>query len=374
MNDYNEIEVINLNNYIMPSSIPYLGSKYILNGINHSFFQYIKERYYGSPTNASIINSYVNYIIGEGLVEKSGFNINRYISKKDLRLICQDFKMYGQFSIQVIWSQGSKLLKQEPRPIQFKHINTERIGLSLGKDGKVDAYWYCFDWKFQGRYRPTLYPKFTGEYTGNDVEIINFSRISSEPYYPQPDYISGLQWSQVEEELSNSAINHVLNGFSAGKIINCRGGVPPTEELREEYKNKIIEKLTGSSNKNKAIVNFSNGLDSGSDIEVTNLQIDQLDAQLVYFSTEAQTKLLMAHSVVNPILFGIKDSTGLGNNADEMTQALKTLYRSNINPMREVIIDALEWLLSFSEDNLSLEFKDFEELTVVDEPKNNITQ
>jgi hypothetical protein len=42
-----------------------------------------------------------------------------------------------------------------------------------------------------------------------------------------------------------------LNGFSAGKVINCKGGVPPTDELRETYKNKIIEKLTGTTNKNK---------------------------------------------------------------------------------------------------------------------------
>jgi hypothetical protein len=30
-----------------------------------TFFKYIKDRYNGSPTNAGIINSYVNYIIGE---------------------------------------------------------------------------------------------------------------------------------------------------------------------------------------------------------------------------------------------------------------------------------------------------------------------
>jgi hypothetical protein len=48
-----------------------------------------------------------------------------------------------------------------------------------------------------------------------------------------------------------------LNGFSAGKVINCKGGVPPTDE-RETYKNKIIEKLTGTTNKNKTIVSFQN--------------------------------------------------------------------------------------------------------------------
>jgi hypothetical protein len=89
-------------------------------------FKYIKDRYNGSPTNAGIINSYVNYIIGEGLIEISNFNINKYISKRDIRLICQDYKLYGQFTLQIIWSQGSKVLKEEPYPIQFKHINTEK--------------------------------------------------------------------------------------------------------------------------------------------------------------------------------------------------------------------------------------------------------
>jgi hypothetical protein len=96
------------------------------------------------------------------------------------------------------------------------------------------------------------------------------------------------------------AINQCIE-WTAGKVINCKGGVPPTDELRETYKNKIIEKLTGTTNKNKTIVSFSNGID-GNEIEVTNIQIDQLDAQLVYFSEEAERKIFKAHSVVNPIL------------------------------------------------------------------------
>jgi hypothetical protein len=52
-----------------------------------------------------------------------------------------------------------------------------------------------------------------------------------------------------------------------------------------------------------------------------------------------------------------------------MKEALKTLYRSNINPMREVIIDSLEYLIGFSEPNISLKFKDFEELRIEEEVK-----
>jgi hypothetical protein len=371
MNDYN-IEVLNLNNYITPVVDIHIGKKFITNGVNNDFFKYIKDRYNGSPTNAGIINSYVNYIIGEGLIEISNFNINKYISKRDIRLICQDYKLYGQFTLQIIWSQGSKVLKEEPYPIQFKHINTEKIGLNLDESGDINGYWYSFNWSQQTRYKPRLYPKFDGVYKDNAIELLTFNRISSEPYFPQPDYLSGLQYAHLEEELSNSAINHVLNGFSAGKVINCKGGVPPTDELRETYKNKIIEKLTGTTNKNKTIVSFSNGIDGGNEIEVTNIQIDQLDAQLVYFSEEAERKIFKAHSVVNPILFGSNDKSGFGNNKDEMKEALKTLYRSNINPMREVIIDSLEYLMGFSEPNISLKFKDFEELRIEEEVKNNI--
>jgi hypothetical protein len=45
---------------------------------------------------------------------------------------------------------------------------------------------------------------------------------------------------------------------------------------------------------------------------------------------------------------------------------LKTLY--HINP-REVIIDSLEYLIGFSEPNISLKFKDFEELRIEEEEK-----
>lgn len=367
-----DVTIFNLNNYVVPNCKPSMGNKYILNGNNNSFFQYIKERYIGSPTNAAIINSYVNYIIGQGLVEKSDFNVNQYISKRDVRLICQDFKMYGQFTIEVVWSQGSKLLNEEKKPIKFKHINTEKVGLSIDNRGKINGYWYSFDWTNQQKYKPQFFNKFTGEPSDNDVELITFCRISSEPYFPQPDYLSGLQYAHQEEELSNSGINHIMNGFSGGTVVNCKGGIPATEEERQRITKKIEEKLTGSSNQNRLIVSFSNGLDAGNDIEVNTLQVKGLDAQLVYFSEEAQNKLLMSHSVVNPILFGAKDSTGLSNNADEMKQALKTLYRSNINPMREVIIDSLEWLFRFIKPETLLEFKDFDELMIKDDPKNDL--
>jgi len=365
----NDIEIINLNNYVLPDISPQFGKKWTLNGEQNSFFKYIKERFNGSPTNAGIIKAYSKYIYGNGLADLKGNNIHKFISKQDVKLICESYKIYGQFTLQVIWSQGSKLLKQEPQPIQFKYMNTAKIGLSLNTIGEVDGYFYSYDWENTSKYKPKFYPKFDGIYKENPIEVITFSRTSDEDYFANPDYLSGLQWAHIEEEMSNSAINHILNGFSAGKIINCRGGVPATEELRQEYRNKILSKLTGSNNTNKVIVSFSNGLDSGTDIDIKNIEVSQLDTQLVYFSEEAMRKIFAAHEVVSPILFGDRSGSGLGSNSGEMIEALKIMYRQSINPMREDILDSLQFLFKHTDvPNVELAFDDFEELKI---SKNN---
>ena len=118
------IETFDLNNYVLPKIIVNSNTKHILNGANNSFFTYIKERYNGSPTNAGVINSYVNYIIGEGLIDKNGINIKQYLSKRDLTLFCQDYVLYGQYTPQILWSRGLKAMKNveaiAPKPLLLK--------------------------------------------------------------------------------------------------------------------------------------------------------------------------------------------------------------------------------------------------------------
>jgi len=352
------VHIINLNNYVLPDITPSHSRKWVLNGDNNSFFNYVRQRYKGSPTNSGIINSYVSYIISAGLIEKKGGNLKKYISKKDLRLICQDFKIYGQFSVSVIWSQGSNLLNLEPKPIQIKYIPTFKLGLNLSKYGDVDGYWYSFDWENTSKYKPVLYKKFTGIYAENHpVEMLTINRVSSEDYFPNPDYLAGLQYAQLEEELSNSAISHVNNGFSAGTIITIKGNVPEIT-VQEGIRNKLTKELTGSSKSNKTIIGFSSGED-GAGIDVQTLQVKGLDQQLVYFSEEAQRKLFIAHSVTNPILFGIPSPSGFASASEDRITSLKHLFQSNINPIREEIIEGLEFILKFAEPEFELEFENF---------------
>lgn len=371
---------VNLSDYKIPEVKNYIGKKYILNGEKNEFFRHIKDRYTYSRTNSGIINSYINYIVGEGLIDERGSNVRKYLSKRDLILIVTDFKLYGQFTLEIIWSQGSKLLKIEPEIVKIKHIPTSRVGLNVDEKGAINGYWYCFDWKDQIRYKPKFYHKFDGSpkykttESGEKVligeEFITISRITDEPYFPQPDYISGIQFAQLEQDLLNMMVNDVQNGFSAGTVITVEGQIP-SEDVRESYTKKLVEGTTGTTNKNKVIVAYTNGFDKGANIKVEKLQIDQLDQRIQVYSEEAVKGLMAAHGVTNPILFGVKEGSGFSNNADEMVQATKSLYRSNINPLREVIIDGLESILKIIDPNISLKFKDFEDLQIGDSNQKN---
>lgn len=362
-NNY-DIDIINLNNYVIPEIKVSIGTKYILNGDNNQFFKYVEDRYRGSVTNSAIIDKFVYYIIGEGLIDKGGVDINKYISEEDINLICLDFKMHGQYSLQVIWSQGSKILKEEPKPIRFKWIPTSSLGIDPNLSGQMDGYWYSFDWSNKTRYKPRFFPKFDGIYKeGYEIEILTVKRVSQNHYFPFPDYLAGLQYAKIEEENSNGLYNAVTSGFSGLTVINCRGGVPATEELRRETTKKLEEKTTGSNNQSRLVVAYSDSIDTGiNNIDVQNFETLDLDKKLQFSTEEAKSKLFTAHKVSNPILFGAPKPSGFGNNAEEMVAAKKEVYSSNINPMRKEIIRGLKFLFKFSEPNIDLEFQDFEDL------------
>jgi hypothetical protein len=69
---------------------------------------------------------------------------------------------------------------------------------------------------------------------------------------------------------------------------------------------------------------------------------------------------MISHRVTSPILFGIKDNTGLGNNANEMESAFNELMINVIAPKKEVILDALMEIFSDNGIVIDLDFSHLE--------------
>ena len=94
----NDIRLLQLSNYVRPKLQENKAKNWVLNGKNNEFYQYIIDRFNGSPTNAAIVDSYYNLIYGNGLRCRNN-NTNAWINflsilrPKEVRKIVSDLSL-----------------------------------------------------------------------------------------------------------------------------------------------------------------------------------------------------------------------------------------------------------------------------------------
>ena len=121
-----DLRVINLSTYTSPEIKEVKHKDYIKYGEHNDYFQYLIDRYNGSPTNNAIINGISEMIFGKGLdATDSSQKPNEYAQMKVLftndcvRKLVYDLKLMGQCAIQVIYSKDrSKIAQLEHLPVE----------------------------------------------------------------------------------------------------------------------------------------------------------------------------------------------------------------------------------------------------------------
>lgn len=326
---------------------PIFGRNWVTNGVDNVNFQSYKDCYDDSPTNASIINSYVSYMFGEGIAE-----ITKYLSLEDQEKCMKDLYLYGGCSLQVIWNIDKKPLKLEYMPIYKLGVNYD------SKTQKVDGYWYSYDWKNRGRYRPVMYPVFDGKYNAEQpLQVIYIRRPTSETFFPVPDYISGLNWARIEGEIANAGINKYLNGMEDITVINSNNGMISDEVEAEKEANELRKKVTGSTNNGRVVVSLNEGIENA--LTIDRVAPPEMAQHNVFYSEEAERKLIVAHSAPPVVFAGSNSGNGFSSNAEERQTAIKDLYRKKINPYRSTFINGILPFMKMVGFEV-LEFKDFE--------------
>ena len=356
------IEHVEFSAYETGITKPAIGTKYTLNGIDNANFKRYQDSYDDSPTNAFIIKTIVNYIIGDGLEDKKGkINPHDYLSKSDLRLICHDFKLTGSAFPQIINFQG--------KPVKIKHDHVVRYGLNIDIDPKsndymdVNGYWWCWDYKQKYQFPPKFYPKF-GNSEG--IEVMHIKQLSSEPYFPYPDWFSGLKSAKIESALIDDAINHVSRGFQGKTIININNGSMMSDDEKEEIKKKIKEGWTGTENADGVTISINDSAEEA--IVVDTIEPRGRNEQFVTYDETAEIKLMAAHSAMN-ILFQRPGSSGFSNNADEIATATDSLYLGVINPIREILLESFNAIFKKIDSDCDIDFVNFQqEKAIVNQP------
>jgi len=353
------LHIVDMNRYVKVDiqSLINTSQKWITNGADNSYFIEVENAYLGSPTNQSIIDNFTNYILGDGLIDENNtIDVEAILPEEDLRNAVMDFKLQGACAFQVIYNFGGSVSK-------LYYVPTKSLAVNREEDitDEPTSYWYSFDWRFRTKYRPEQIPAF-GYGDGLQTEILYIKRQSAQPVYALPDWQSGIQYCQTEEELSNYYNKHIKNNFSAGKIVNINQGSTDSEEAMDEAERSIVNKVTGSNNAGNLIVSFNDNYENRTTVD--SIEITDAYSQFQFLSTECLEKIMLSHKVNDRGLFGLPMPSGFSSVAEQMIQSLKILYRSQINPSRKILVKGLEKAFKKNSPNVKLKFEDYEELRV----------
>ena len=360
------LEFIQLQSYTAPSIIEQKNKDWVQYGDDNNYYQYLIDLYHGSPTNNACIKGIADQIYGLGLeVSGTSKNLPGYIEFKkmfaadDLRAVIMDLKMLGQASFQLIKSKDKK------KYVQAKHFPQQTLRPAKCNDkGEIEKYYYYPDWaNIKRGTQPTEIRAWGYDQNANEC-ILTIKPYSTGSFYFAPvDYQGGTQYANLESEISNFHINNIMNGLAPSMLINFNNGQPPAE-VKDTVESQIKAKFGGSSNAGRFIISWNDGKDSAADI--TPVQLSDAHNQYQFLSSESMQKVMVSHRVVSPLLLGIKDGTGFGNNADELKSASILFDNVVIRPFQRLVIDAVTKVLNHNGFHLNMYFKTLQPLEFTD--------
>ena len=355
------IHFIQLADYQAPKITENKREQWVDFGEDNNYYQFLIDRYNGSTTNNAVINNITKLIYGKGLTATdANRKPNEYaqmkmlFSKDTIKKIAKDLKLLGEYNLQLIYNeQKSKIVRVEHLPTNL--VRSEKCD----KDGVINAIYYCDNWQDTKKFPPKRIPLFGYGSKSEKLEVLRVGNYTiGQKYYSNIDYIGGISYATLEEEISNYLINDVQRGFSGRSIINFNNGVP-TEEQQTIISAKVKSKLTGSKG-DPVIVSFNS--DETKKTTVDKISVDNAAEHYSFLSKESLEKIMLSHNVTSPLLFGIATSTGFSANADELRNSFILFENMVIKPFQETICEGLDKVLAFNEIALDLKFNQLQPL------------
>lgn len=350
------VKLVNMASYSTPKIVESSAKEWVQYGEDNNYYQYLIDRYNGSAVNNAVITGISEMIYGQGLAATDASKkpldfakMKMIFNDECLKKVCLDLKLLGQSAFNVVWNKGRTEVKKA------KHIPIQNLRPEKAVDGKINAYYYSDNWKEwrKDEYAPVRIECFDGSRKSSDSQIFVINPYSPGFFYFSPvDYQGSLQWSEIDEEIGNYHLTNIQNGFAPSMMVNFNNGTPNAEEQRA-IERKITQKFT-STNGKKFVLSFNDNQSTATTIDP--IPISEASEQYKFLSEECTKKILVGHRVTSPMLFGIKDKTGLGNNAEEIKTASQLFDNTVIRPKQNIVLNAISQILQTNNINLDIYF------------------
>jgi hypothetical protein len=343
---HNESNIVSLklSEYVAKSDAEKVDRKGWVNyGDANDFPQYLRDLSHESPVHGSLVVAIGDMIAGRGIQSEQYQEELDALNVDTLTYACaKDLKLFGGFFIEVIWSNDRTVISKL-NPIPFEEC---RIAISQEDESEIGIF-HSYDWGNIRKKKNT--PEFIPKYnyltrTEEPRQIYWCFTYTGSDSYPRPDYWSAINYIELDKQISIFHINQISNGLFPSTIINFYNG-QATPEQKQQMMMDWENKMSGARNAGKVVM-FFNERDQPK-TEITPFPVNDADKQYQLMDTTAQQKIITAHRVTTPLLFGIRDTgTGFGSNKDEMATGLEIFNKQVIEPYQAMINKSIEELLS----------------------------
>jgi hypothetical protein len=257
-----------------------------------------------------------------------------------------DLELFGAFALEIIYSKDRTKIAE----INFLPANKVRVS-----DCKKYMY-YSDDWSNTRKYTPVKKPMFNSKNpVASQILYVKEYRPGSE-VYGQPEYLSCVNYIDLEYSISLFHKNQVDNGFAPSMVITFRNGVPSDDEMRSVIR-QLQTDYEGATKAGKTMFLFSDGSDNAPTI--TPVELNDSDERFIELNKEITQGILTGHSITNPIIMGIAIPGSLGAK-NEIVEGVEMLQAMYINPKQAILEAVFNRLLKFNGSNSTLVLNKYE--------------
>lgn len=326
------------------------GYQFIEWGERNYYPSFINEVYQNSPTLKAIIQSVIDYTIGDG-AHSSEIILNDEKLEDLISVMAYSYAVYGGFAINVLRNRFGDIA--DLVPMDMRNIRTN-------KDNSLFYYSEYFGKRSYGRCKYVTYPKFDKENRQQFNSIFYYKNTRFQTY-PSPVWSASVNSALIEYKVGEYHMNNLANGFSSNVMV-CLNNGTPSDEIQEEIEENFNEKFTGSENAGRVMIAFSPDKEHAPNVEV----IDTADFAEKYNSMYDYAKQQLFTSFrANPVLCGInQDNKGFSD--QDFSESFKLFNRTVIRPLQKVIVNSFDKIFG-KQETVSIKPFSFEEKTEEEE-------
>jgi len=350
--------------------------QYIKFGANDDFPVILEKMLRQSPVHSGILTKKSKMVVGKDLSYDDGF-LSTNKSKAELKAFMNNcggsnkgmydvlthaafqYEHKGASALYVRWN------KERTKIIEFKSLDPKGVrAAEPNAKGEITHYiirrsfgYGAASIQHNEPRKIKAFNKF--DKSGTEAILYIANPYSGNPYYGVPSYISAFHYIESDFAFGKHIKNSAENGFSPRVLATFIGRNMSAEQKREEYA-KFKESFTGTESDN-FIVSWVKKAEDAPTFEP--LDVTNLDKTVDVLSRLNDAKILTAHNVTSPTLFGVMVSGKLGGTGNELVTAYQIFRATETLPNREILLDGVNRILSTTG-------YDAMDLTIVEEPIN----